>query len=199
MERLGAALGLVIRQKKEWGEILSGFEQRNSYVVSDPAGGELYAAVEQGGSTLGRLFLRSLRPFHIQLVALDGKPALQLRRPFRWYFHQLEVRDVHQRKLGSLRRRFSVVRRIYSVLDANGVESYRLYGPLLHPWTFEIRHGEKVIGRIVKKWTGIGKEAFTNADTFGVTFPPGSTPAQKAVLLGAVLLIDFVHFENSGG
>lgn len=199
MERLAAALGLVVRQKKEWGEILSGFEQRNKYLVSDPAGSDLYAALEAGGSTLARLFLRSLRPFTILVAGLDGKPVLHLRRPFRWYFHELEVRDAQQRKLGSLRRRFSVVRRIYSVQDASGMATYEMYGPLLHPWTFEIRHGEKVVGRIVKKWTGIGKEAFTDADTFGLTFPPGCTPAQKAVLLGAVLLVDFVHFENSGG
>jgi uncharacterized protein YxjI len=199
MERLGVASGLVIRQKKEWGEILTGFEQRNKYLVSDPAAGDLYAALEAGGSTLARIFLRNARPFRIDIVGLDRKPVLQLRRPFRWYFHQLEVRDAQQRKLGTLRRRFSVVRRIYSVLDANGTEAYRLYGPLLHPWTFEIRQGEKVVGRIVKKWTGLAKEALTDADTFGLTFPAGCTVQSKAVLLGAVLLIDFVHFENESG
>jgi uncharacterized protein YxjI len=199
MDRLATANGLVIRQKKEWGEILTGFEQRNKYVVSDPAAGDLYAALEEGGSTLARIFLRSIRPFRIQVVGLDRRPVLHLRRPFRWYFHELEVRDVQQRKLGTLRRRFSVVRRIYSVLDANGMEVYRLFGPLLHPWTFEIRQGEKVVGRIVKKWTGVAKEAFTDSDTFGLTFPAGCTLQSKAVLLGAVLLIDFVHFENSSG
>lgn len=199
MDRLTTAAGLVVRQKKEWGEILSGFEQRNKYLVSDPAGIDLYAALEEGGSTLARLFLRSLRPFRIQVVGLDRKPVLHLRRPFRWCFHELEVRDAQQRKLGTLRRQFSVVRRIYSVQDPNGMEAYRLYGPLLHPWTFEIRQGEKIVGRIVKKWTGVTKEALTDADTFGLTFPGGCTPQLKAVLLGAVLLIDFVHFENSSG
>ena len=86
-----------------------------------------------------------------------------------------------------------------ALFDATGRETYQLYGPLLHPWTFEIRQGDKVVGRIVKKWTGIGKEALTDADTFGLTFPPGCTVTQKAVLLGAVLLLDFVHFENSNG
>jgi hypothetical protein len=85
------------------------------------------------------------------------------------------------------------------VLDATGRELFRLYGPLLHPWTFEIRQGEKVQGRIVKKWSGLAKEALTDADVFGVTFPAGANAATKALLLGAVFLIDFVHFENSNG
>ncbi len=199
MEGLETAAALVIRQKKEWGEILSGLEHRNKYLVSDPAGGDLYAAVEEGGSALGRIFLRNLRPFHIQVMGLDRRPTLHMRRPFHWYFHQLEVRDSQQRKLGTLQRRFSVTRRIYAVCDASGKEAYLLYGPLLHPWTFEIRQGDKTVGRIVKKWTGVAKEALTDSDTFGLTFPAGCTPSLKAVLLGAVLLIDFVHFENRPG
>ena len=199
MERLAVAQSLLVRQKKEMGEILTGFEQRNKYLITDPAGSDLFAAVEEGGSVLARIFLRSLRPFRMLVVGLDSKPVLHLHRPFRWYFHELQIVDAHQRKIGTIQRRFSIARRIYTVLDQNRREQYRLYGPLLHPWTFEIRQGDKVLGRIVKKWTGLTKETFTDADNFGVTFPAGANAATKALLLGAVLLIDFVHFENSGG
>lgn len=36
-----------------------------------------------------------------------------------------------------------------------------------------------------------------DADNFGVTFPPDATPELKAVLLGAVFLIDFMFFEDN--
>jgi uncharacterized protein YxjI len=199
VERLAPANGLLIRQKKELGEILTGLEQRNKYLVSDPAGTDLYAAVEDGGSTLARIFLRSLRPFRLQVLGLDSRPAIEVRRPFRWYFHEIRVTDAHQRPVGAVRRQFSILRRIYSVQDRSQHEIFRLHGPLLHPWTFEIRQGDAVVGRIVKKWVGLLKEGFTDADTFGVTFPPGASTPVKALLLAAVLLIDFVHFENSGG
>ncbi len=197
MERLAAANSLLVRQKKQMGEILTGFEQRNKYLVTDPAGSDLYAAAEVGGSTLARIFLRNLRAFRMQLAGLDGKPALELRRPFRWYFHEVQVYDATQRKLGRIQRQFSWARRVYSVFDATGREIYRLYGPLLHPWTFEVRQGDHVQGRIVKKWSGMAKEAFTDADNFGITFPAGANASTKALLLGAVFLIDFVHFERS--
>jgi len=198
MERLAAANGLLVRQQKEMGEILTGLEQRNKYLVTDPAGGDLFAAVEEGGSTIGRIFLRNIRPFRMRVLGLDGQPVLLLQRPFRWFFHEIVVSDPHQRKLGRIQRRFAWARRIYSVFDATGREVWRLYGPILHPWTFEIRQGERVQGRIVKKWSGLAKEGFTDADNFGITFPAGANASTKALLLGAVFLIDFVHFENSG-
>jgi hypothetical protein len=197
MERLASANGLVIRQKKEWREAFTGIEHRNQYAVLDPAGGDLYLAVEEGGSTLARLFLRNMRPFTMRLRRPDGTAVLRFEQPFRWWFRELRVFDeTHQRTLGTIRRQWSWLRRIYSVRDAGGLEVYRLLGPLRHPWTFEIRQGERVAGRIVKKWSGLTREALTEADNFGITFPAGCAPGTKAVLLGAVFLIDFVHFEG---
>lgn len=197
MDAIANAASLVVQQKKQWGEILADFEQRNKYLVSDPAQGDLFAAVEEGGSMLARQFLRGMRPFEMRVVGLDGTPALLLRRPFTWYFHELEIRDAQSKVLGRVRREFSWLRRVYAVRDAAGREAYRLYGPVFHPWTFEIRSGERTVGRIVKKWSGVAKETFTKADNFGVTFPAGCSAELKATLLGAVFLIDFVHFERS--
>ena len=197
MDALASLSSIVVRQKKEWGEILSGLEHRNKYVVSDPAGGDVLLAGEAGGSTLERVFLKNLRAFQIDVFSPDGRRALEMRRPFRWYFHRLEIRSPSERILGTVQREFAWFRRLYHVTDSEGRTVYQLFGPVRHPWTFEIRQGDRVVGRIVKKWVGVGKETFTDADTFGVTFPADCTPALKAVLLGAVFLIDFVHFENS--
>lgn len=40
---------------------------------------------------------------------------------------------------------------------------------------------------------------FTNADTFGVTFPVDLDVKLKAALIGAVFLIDFMFFEQQQG
>ena len=42
------------------------------------------------------------------------------------------------------------------------------------------------------------KEGVTDADNFGVMFPADWDVESKALFLGAVFLIDFVHFENKG-
>jgi uncharacterized protein YxjI len=196
MERLSGAGGLVVSQKKEWGEILTGFETRNRYKVFDAAGQELFAAAEEGGNILLRWFLKAMRPFRVQIRGLDDTGVMQVRRPFRFFFHEAVVSDATGRTLGTIRRQFALLRRIYSVTDDRGRELCQLFGPILHPWTFEVRQGGIEQGKICKKWSGLLKEGFTDADNFGVTFPPGWSNEHKALLLGAVFLVDFVHFEK---
>lgn len=45
------------------------------------------------------------------------------------------------------------------------------------------------VGRISKQWSGFLKEAFTDADNFGVSFPMDLDVKMKAVMLGACFLI----------
>ncbi len=198
MERLSSADGLIVSQKKEWGEILSGFETKNKYAVMDTSGNELYVAVEEGGSIILRWLLKALRPFEIRVLTYDGKLVLRVARPFRFYFHQLNVFDSGGKLLGTVQRRFSLLRRIYSVLDSFGQEIFHLFGPIFHAWTFEIRKNGVEYGKITKKWSGVLKEGFTDADNFGIIFPADCEITYKSLFLGAVFLIDFVHFENKG-
>ena len=195
MQELAAANALVISQKKEWGEILSGFETRNRYVVLSELGNELYYVAEQS-SLLARWFLKGLRPFTLVVTKGDGSAVLNLKRTFRFYYHKLEVQDAQGKLLGTIEREFSLLRRHYRVSDAMGTEICRLYGPILHPWTFQIRERDQEVGKITKKWSGLLKEAYTDADNFAVQMPPGKDVQTKSVLLGAVFLIDFVHFEK---
>ena len=196
MQRLASISGLVVGQRKEWGEILTGFETKNRYAVSDLSGNRLYLAAETGGAILLRWFLKALRPFTIAVVGDDGQPALRIVRRFRFYFHRAEVLDAQGRLLGVIERRFSLLRRNYSVLGGSGEEMFQLFGPILHPWTFRILKNGVDCGKISKKWSGLLKEGLTDADNFGVSFPADWDAKLKAVALGAVFLVDFVHFDR---
>jgi uncharacterized protein YxjI len=198
MRRLESVGGLAVSQKKEWGEILSGFEGSNKYVVSDEGGHELFYAVEEPGSVLARLFLKAYRPFAIDVVNRAGEKLLRIERPFRFYFHTAQIFDGSGRLIGTLERHFSIPRRLYSVLSSNGAKLFDLFGPLLHPWTFNIQENGRELGMIQKKWSGLLKEGFSDADNFGVTFPRDWPVEKKTLALGAVFLIDFVHFEDKG-
>ncbi|MEE8177113.1 MAG: phospholipid scramblase-related protein, partial [Acidobacteriota bacterium] len=141
MNALDSANTLIVSQKKEWGEILSGFETKNRYVVLSETGNELYYAAEKS-SFLLRMFLKALRPFEIIVARADGSTVLNLERPVRFYFHKMDVRDAEGKLLGTIEREFSVLRRLYRITNSMGMEICRLYGPLLHPWTFEIREND---------------------------------------------------------
>ena len=52
------------------------------------------------------------------------------------------------------------------------------------------------IGLISKKWRGLCRETFTDADSFKVQFPLELDVKLKACLMGAVFLIDFMFFQK---
>ncbi|KAF4519485.1 hypothetical protein B566_EDAN010094 [Ephemera danica] len=56
--------------------------------------------------------------------------------------------------------------------------------------------GKTEIGKISKQWTGLLREAFTDSDYFGINFPMDLDVKMKAVLLGALFLIDYMYFEK---
>ena len=188
----------IIQQKKEWGEILTGFETKNKYSIMDMAGQQLMMAAEVGTGFLSRNFLKSARPWTIHVMTNDSQPLLLLKRPFKFYFHRVNVEDSNGAFIGHVQRTWSWVRRIYTVHDRAGAEKFTLFGPILHPWTFNILQNGQEIGKITKKWSGLAKEWFTTADNFGMTYPASLDSDSKDLLLAAVFLIDFVHFENKG-
>jgi Scramblase len=197
MDELAAAQALLITQQKEMVEIFTNFETKNRYIVTDENGRQVYLAAEEGTGLLSRNLLKSARPWTIHVVRPDGTKVLAITRPWRWFFHEVAIHDAEGRFLGTVQRRWSWLRRLYSVCDDVGDEVCELFGPILHPWTFQIRAGGMDVGAIRKKWSGLLTEAYTKADNFGIQFPPDADPSLKAVLLGAVFLIDFCHFEKS--
>ena len=201
MDRLAGLDALVVRQRVETAQAGTGFETANRYVLATPQGVVLFTAVEAGGSFLARDLLKVLRPFTIHVLDADGSEVLRLRRPFRLYFHRLEVSDARGGALGCVQRRFSLLWRIFSVQDAAGEELFELFGPILQPWTFEIRRRGLEVGKITKKWSGLFKEAVADADNFAVVFPADADVRARALLVGAVFLIDFIdfcYFKNKG-
>lgn len=196
-----AILGMtefVIKQAHEWGEILSGFETANKYTIR--AGGYSLNADEFSNgfaSLMTRSFLSSHRPFEINIWDWKNNHILGLKRPFRFYFHEVTVSDAGGKKLGTIIREFSIINRKYRILNASGLQTTAIKGPIYRPWTFFVTRQEKEIGKITKKWSGLAKEYFTDADTFGVKFNKDLDKTSKYLLLGAVFLIDFLHFEDN--
>ena len=195
MERLKETESLVVRQTKEWGEILTGFEARNRYAVYDGAGQQVYLAAEEG-SMLARLALKALRPFNLHILSVDGRPAIKAEKPFRFYFHEISAFTPEGRLLGTVKREFSLLERKFNVTDAQGAEVCRISAKLLHPWTFKVYIAGVEAGEILKNWSGLLKESFTDSDNFSVAFPRGASVDHKALLLAALFLIDIVHFER---
>ena len=53
------------------------------------------------------------------------------------------------------------------------------------------------IGKVAKQFSGVARELITDADNFSVSFPVDLDVKIKAVLFGAVFLIDMMFFEDT--
>lgn len=192
---------LSVRQRKRWLEILLSFEAKNAYDVFDERQMPVLRVEEQGqgfGSFLKRIFFGPMRWFDAHVLDPGTRAVLlRLHRPFRFMFHEIAVHDGDGRLLGTIKRRWSWVRRLYTVYGPEGSEVGNLFGPILRPWTFEIRLGDRPVGMIQKKWSGIGKELFTDADNFRVELGDIPEPELRVLAFAATVLVDVVHFERA--
>ena len=196
---LASVPSLVVHQKKEMLEVFTDFETRNRYEVLSPTGQTaLYAAETGGGAAafLTRSFLKNKRPFTMHLVHPHGGVAFTLRRPWTWFFSELHVSDGNGQPVGMIDQRFAFFSRRFVINGANGQPLGEIHGPFFRPWTFRIVKGGQEVGKISKKWSGLLREAFTDADTFGLQLSPAMEPALRVMALAATFLIDFLYFED---
>lgn len=195
--------GLSIEQHaRHWWEILTDYEQRNEYTVSTSTGQIVGWIVEQGrglGDAILRIVAGSHRPFEVAVVSTEGQPILELGRKFFLLFSDMEVRGPAGRLMGRVKRRFAILRRNYDLEDAHGRVFARISSPLFKIWTFPVidETGNQA-AVISKKWSGLAKEWWTDADNFGVDFGTREwTPEQRAVIFAAATSVDFDFFENN--
>ncbi len=192
----------LIRQIKEWGEILIGFETKNRYEITDESGTVLGFAAEEGGGfgrMLGRQFLGSGRPGVLHVLDPAGQETACAKKPFTWFFHRVDV-EADGKPLGRIRRRFSILNRKFTVETPAGQELFTIWSPMFRIWTFKVLFQGQEVGVIRKQWGGALREIFTDADVFGIEYDDlPELEAVKPLLLFATLLVDMVHFENNQG
>lgn len=192
---------LTVKQRRRLLEMLTGFETPNEYNVIGNGMGSAFMVQEQTAGLaelLKRLFLGPARPFvsHVEDTR-RGTIALKLVRPFRWFLSEMEVQDADGRRLARIARRWTWVSTRYEIFDARERCIGEIHGSFWRPWTFVLRAGETEVARVVKQWSGLTTEVFSDADNFEVTFDPKAPPHWKPLALAAAVLIDVVHFERS--
>jgi uncharacterized protein YxjI len=191
------ASAVAVSQKKEWLEILTDIEHRNRFTIDFDGRDGVLLAVEEGRGWKGFL-LGSMRPYTLVVLTRDKRPVLRMHAPFRWMHPEIAVMDPGGKPLGRVRKRFTFPHTRYDVSDAHGREIFDIARGLLKAWTFTIRRDGQDVAAITKRWSGLGREMFTDADRFQLQFPEITDPTERKILLGALFLLDFTHFEEGG-
>ncbi|KAK2860513.1 hypothetical protein Q7C36_004679 [Tachysurus vachellii] len=202
---------LLIHQKVELLEAFIGFETNNQYEIKNSLGQKIYKAKEKNDCCT-RNCCGSLRSFDMKIKDNMDQEVIRLVRPFRcascWCpccMQELEVQAPPGTTIGYVTQDWHPCYPKFSIKGANKETVMKLEGPCLAcnccgdvHFELKSKDGGKNIGRISKQWSGLLKEAFTDADNFGIQFPMDMDVKMKAVLMGACFLIDFIFFEKVG-
>lgn len=98
--------------------------------------------------------------------------------------------------VGTVQQEWSIFKPKFTIRNAVGDVVLNIEGPcctmsICGDVDFKVKSadGEHEVGRISKQWSGLGREMFTDADHFGITFPMDLDVKIKAVMIGACFLI----------
>jgi len=203
---------LLVKQKVEMLEAIVGFETNNKYVVKNSMGQQVFYMVEDTDCCT-RQFCGNTRPFDMKVLDNNQQEVMHFHRPLNCdnclpcWLQELEVSAPPGNRIGVVKQEWTFCKPVYSLYGADGITPIlRIKGPFcpvsccgedIEFKVMSVTNTETQVGSIKKQWAGFLKEAFTDADPFGITFPLDLDVHAKATLLGALMLIDFLHFEKS--
>ncbi|KAM8973983.1 phospholipid scramblase 1-like isoform 2-T2 [Pelodytes ibericus] len=203
---------ILIHQKKELLEAVTGFETCNQYELKNSMGQRIFT-VRERSRLCARWCCGTLRPLTLQVFDTSGKEVIHFIRPlkcasccFPCCLQEMEVQSPPGHTIGYVAQTWHPFVPKYSLLTETREAVLKVVGPCLMSSccgdiNFQVKPlcESRSLGLISKQWGGLPKEIFTDADNFGIQFPKDLDVKMKAVLIGACFLLDYVFFERSRG
>jgi uncharacterized protein YxjI len=195
---------IIVQQRRELVELL-GFETRNKYEISDEHKNIIGFCAEQNKGILGFLFRQFLghwRSFELHFFDHNRNFSFKSIHPFRFFFQEFSIVDADGRLLGRIYQRFGIFTKKFDVADAQGQVLMTMRSGFFSFWTFPVidLHSGQQKAIIKKKWSGLFKEMFLDADNFLIEFfnQANTAPKEdhKKVILAASVFVDLQYFER---
>lgn len=216
LERLTLVDRVVVQQKVSLTEVVTSWEACNSYDIRNMGGQQIFTASEESSACV-RQCCGNRRGFAMHVMDNNGQEVISVKREFKCCAccqclacigccaHEVKVLSPPSIPIGYIRQTCSFWAPGFEVLNDMNEKVLSIDGPCCMcqtpccrcdiEFTIKTPDGNEV-GKVSKKWSGVTKEMFSSADTFGVSFPMDLDVKLKAVLIGAVFLIDFMYFEE---
>jgi len=201
---------LMIKQKLQTCEMLTGCEQENRFNVTSTDGEILYWAKENSGCC-DRLLCGNIRAFSMTISDQTTNEVMTFYRPLTCqgcccsalypYCTQALTVSVNGETVGTVRERATWWNPVYHVFDSVANQVLKVRGPSCHfacgaDVNFLALDTEgSQVALITKKWMGCFKEALTDADNFVIEFNEGLPLQTKILIFATTFLIDMMYYE----
>ncbi|KAI1882791.1 hypothetical protein AGOR_G00238560 [Albula goreensis] len=201
---------LLVHQQVELAEVVLGWETNNRYIIKNSVGQQVYYAKEEN-DCCNRQCCGPNRSFVLHIQDNLGQEVITITRPLRCGYcccpcclQELEVQSPPGNPIGYVIQNWHPFLPKFTIQNERREPVLKIEGPFCSckccsDVNFEVKDLSETanVGRISKQWMGVLREAYTDADNFGINFPMDLDVKIKAVMLGACFLIDFMFFEHS--
>jgi uncharacterized protein YxjI len=199
MSELLTADKIVVSQKAKLVELT------NQYVIRDAEGAKL-GYVEQEGQSKARKVLRFVTDVdqflthRLSIYDAHDNKVLQLTRPAKVFKSRLDVEDAEGRRVGQIVQKNVFGKIHFDLLDANEGLLGAIRAENWRAWDFAIvdATGEEV-ARIDKKFVGVLKAVFTDADNYVVDIKPSVQGDLRLLTLAAATAVDTALKQDARG
>ncbi|HUR48011.1 MAG TPA: phospholipid scramblase-related protein [Acidimicrobiales bacterium] len=180
--------GIGLHQKRKF------IELRNQYTLTGDDGQEI-GKVEQAKQSPLAFILRVVSsmdvalPVTLHVTTSDNREALKLHKP--WFRFAVKVSDDAGSELGTVKKKMRVGKAVFSIEGSGGDEVGVLKAEnwRARDFRYENTSGTE-LARVTKQWRGLLTEAFTDADSYAVTFEGSADNTTRKLALAAALAVD---------
>ncbi|XP_053618971.1 phospholipid scramblase family member 5-like [Plodia interpunctella] len=183
--------------------------KRNRFFVRTPDQNLLYTVEEENSWWVG-YFCSGLRPLQLHVNNSDGAEVMRVSRPFactpRLLPCQLQTIQVYappENLIGTVEQIWTAIAPEYVVKDAEGNEVLWIHGPKITLSCFQdvqfhiTKPDGTAAGATCKRWQGLKHALFYApvSDRCGVAFERDLSGVQKALLLAATLIFEYLYYD----
>ncbi|CAH2061034.1 unnamed protein product, partial [Iphiclides podalirius] len=209
LEDLSAVDRLLITKRLRVRSVIFLRGKKNKFFVRTPDSNLVFTVEEENSWWVGYLCY-GLRPMQLRVINNLGQEVMRINRPYACtarvlpcQLQHLEVFSPPGRLIGTIEQQWAAVRPLYLVRNEDGDEVFTIRGPyvtisLFRDVEFTIRRqGGDLVGNTTKRWQGLLHALFLApiTDRFGVSFDRCLSVEEKALLLAATLLIDYMYYD----
>ncbi|MBW3618667.1 MAG: scramblase [Actinobacteria bacterium] len=189
--------GVGIHQRRKF------FELRNEYTLVDAEGQPLGTATQERQSFLAllvRIFssLDVALPMTLEVRDTTGAVALELHKP--WFTWRVRVSAPELGLLGTIRKQIRVGKARFSLEGPSGEVLGEVRARNWRARDFSVHDPvDTEVARVTKEWRGLLTEAFSDADSYAVTFQPQLGHPLRALAFASALAVDIVMKQKDSG
>lgn len=177
------------------------FKFESEYKVFDQSGtqiGFIRQRVSFGHKVLRILAgIKAMMPFLLEITDMKGNNVAVIKKGWTWWMSEITVLNEHHQTIGIIKQKWSFLKPKFNIMDSARTKIAEIKGDW-KAWNFYISEPDgSPIGTINKKWAGLLKETFTDADKYNVSIKEEyAENTDKIVIVATAITIDMVLKES---